>query len=147
MIASPNQLVRGIEQGLEFDNLSVLQGGDALALYVAVRDAIEHFRSPLSAENHDAERKFVRLAERWRRETLYSSSTHDIVMHPAYQQIIGMGEEVVPILIGELRASPDHWFWALRAITGIDPVDPKDRGDIEKMAASWVRWGERNGYA
>jgi hypothetical protein len=41
----------------------------------------------------------------------------DMVTHPAYQQIIGLGKEALPLLFGELRRAPDHWFWALRAIT------------------------------
>lgn len=40
------------------------------------------------------------------------------MMHPAYQQIIGMGPAVVPLLLNDLVRTRSHWFWALRAITG-----------------------------
>ena len=73
------------------------------------------------------------------------SSITKLVMHPCYQRIIGMGPAVLPLLLRELQKEPDYWFWALRAITGENPVGPKDTGDIEKMAESWIRWGRDRG--
>jgi len=67
-------------------------------------------------------------------------------MHPAYQQIIGMGNPVVPLLLSELETTPDHWFWALNAITGADPVPEADRGIMEKMTKAWLKWGAEHGY-
>lgn len=44
-------------------------------------------------------------------------------MHPAYQQIIGMGEKALPLILRDLRDRPTgHWFWALNAITGEEPT-------------------------
>jgi hypothetical protein len=59
-------------------------------------------------------------------------------MHPAYQQIIGLGPAGVPLLLRELEREPDHWFWALRAITGEDPVPEEARGRLREMAAAWL---------
>src|ERR1700687_4065288 len=67
---------------------------------------------------------FRELARQWKEATEFTSSTTQMVMHPAYQQIIGMGREALPFLLAELRRKPDHWFWALKAITGEDPVPP-----------------------
>jgi hypothetical protein len=67
-------------------------------------------------------------------------------MDPSYQQIIGMGPAALPLIFEELRQRPDHWFWALRMITGDDPVSPEDAGDIERMRADWLRYGEERGY-
>jgi hypothetical protein len=66
--------------------------------------------------------KFARLAARWRDERGPESSITRISMHPAYQQIIGMGDAAVPLILQELERAPDHWFWALNAIIGVDPV-------------------------
>ena len=41
---------------------------------------------------------------------------------------------------------PDHWFWALVAITRENPSVPEDRGNILKMARAWLRWGVNRGY-
>ncbi len=67
-------------------------------------------------------------------------------MQPAYQRIIGMGGEAVPLLIAQLKSEgddPDQWFWALKAITEADPVSPDDQGDMVKMAQAWIRWAEQ----
>jgi hypothetical protein len=67
-------------------------------------------------------------------------------MHPAYQMIIGMGPEAVPLLLRELESNVDNWFWALRAITEEDPVPASARGDGEAMAKAWLDWGRDQGY-
>jgi hypothetical protein len=57
-----------------------------------------------------------------------------------YQQIIGMGEKALPFIYYELTTEPDHWFWALRAITCDDPVPDEHRGDIAAMTVDWLSW-------
>lgn len=94
----------------------------------------------------ELERSFTELAERWRQETAVMSSATMMAMHPAYQRIIGMGERAVPLILRELEREPDHWFWALGAITGENPVPPEDAGDVEKMAEAWIDFGRRRGY-
>ncbi|BDA67387.1 hypothetical protein RIVM261_081520 [Rivularia sp. IAM M-261] len=94
----------------------------------------------------DIETSFLELAEQWRRETGVLSVTSKISMHPAYQRIIGMGQPVVPLIMRELEREPDHWFWALTAITGANPVKEKQRGRLDQMAQAWLAWGRENGY-
>ena len=64
----------------------------------------------------------------------------------AYQQIIGLGAPAIPLLLRELEREPDHWFWALKVLTGVNPVPQKSRGNIEEMAKHWVAWGKEQGY-
>ena len=90
--------------------------------------------------------KFERLASEWRKDTAHLSSTVQQAMHPAYQQIIGMGEEVIPLLLLNLKDSPDHWFWALASITGENPVKPNQKGKMREMAEAWLSWGRKRGY-
>ncbi len=92
------------------------------------------------------EAKFHQLASRWRDEVSSISSLTHISLHPAYQQIIGLGPAVIPLLLRELEQRPDHWFWALKAITGEDPVKPEHRGRLRQMAEDWLRWGREHGY-
>lgn len=93
------------------------------------------------ATGHQNE-KFFLLAAQWRTATRFASSTSEIAMHPAYQSIIGMGWPVLPLILEELRKDPAPWFWALKAISGEDPVRPDDRGVVLRMRDSWLRWGE-----
>ncbi len=89
--------------------------------------------------------RFARLAERWRKDTRFVSSIHEMVLHPAYQQIIGMGQEALPFILRELTHHPDHWFWALHSITGVDPVPVEDRGNLAAMTRHWLRWAQEQG--
>jgi hypothetical protein len=91
------------------------------------------------------EEKFRDLRARWKAERGPTSSLTELAMHPAYQQIIGIGPDAVPFLLRELERDPDHWFWALKAITGEDPVPPADRGKLGPMANAWLAWGRNRG--
>lgn len=99
-------------------------------------DLVEHER--------DLESVFRALADDWKSRKSHSSSVEEMAMHPAYQQIIGLGPDVVPLLLAELERHPDHWFWALHAVTREDPVPPESRGKIRAMAKAWIEWGRRN---
>ncbi|QSJ20300.1 hypothetical protein JYQ62_17295 [Nostoc sp. UHCC 0702] len=97
-------------------------------------------------ETAEIETTFLELAKQWRRETGMLSVISKISMHPAYQRIIGMGQPVVPLIMRELEREPDHWFWALSAITGANPVKAEQRGRLQQMAQAWIEWGKANGY-
>lgn len=92
----------------------------------------------------DDESSFRRLAEQWLRETEHVSSIKKACMHPAYQRIIGMGSAVVPYLLRELAEQPDHWFWALHSITGVDPAQSEDT--VEGARQAWLKWGKEKGF-
>lgn len=110
------------------------------------RTFIEHCREPLSRQKENLIQEFYRLAAQWKEETQYVSSISQISMNAAYQQIIGMGPDVIPLILKELKRKPAHWFWALKAITRFDPVPPQYRGNIEKMTEFWLKWGTEQGY-
>lgn len=93
------------------------------------------------------ESKFIKLRDEWKAQRRHQSSTSKIVMLPAYQKIIGMGPDVVPLLLRELEGGPDVWFWALMAITEADPVPEGARGDGQAMARAWLDWAKDQGYS
>jgi hypothetical protein len=70
-----------------------------------------------------------------------------MISHPTYREIIGLGEEVIPLLLGQLEREPDFWFAALRELSGDDPVNESDRGHLERMTDAWLRWGREHGYS
>lgn len=90
------------------------------------------------------ERTFSDLAAKWSHDTALMSSVTQQSMHPAYQRIIGMGPAAIPLILRELQKRPDHWLWALNAITGEDPARPEDNFDEAVMA--WLKWGKEKGY-
>ena len=101
---------------------------------------------PAAEKAETIEQKFQRLATVWRSETGHYSSTTAMFNHPAYQEIIAMGSSVVPCLLRDLKKEPDHWFAALRAITGAQPIPSGDRGQLAKMADAWLHWATEQGY-
>ena len=109
-------------------------------------DALRHYDAPASRLGPSPDERFKELAGEWRRDTRFMSSTTDIALHPAYQQIIGMGKEAIPLILRELDREPDHWFWALWAISGEDPVPKEDRGRVHRMAEAWITWGKQRDY-
>ena len=93
----------------------------------------------------DAFVELRRLADEWKAATLFTSSTQEMFLHPAYQKIIGFGEKALPFLIDELRSSDDYWFWALSMITREDPVPAGLNGDYRAMKAAWLNWAANHG--
>jgi hypothetical protein len=92
------------------------------------------------------QQRFHALAETWSAETRHMSSSTDRAMHPAYQQIIGLGPAAIPLLLEELQQKPGHWSWALRAITGENPVKEQHRGKLALVTQDWLEWGKANGF-
>ena len=90
--------------------------------------------------------RFHSLTATWRRETALQSSVTAIAMHPSYQQIIGLGEPALPLIFQELCREPDHWFWALQAITGENPIHEENAGDLAAMTNDWLSWAKMHGY-
>ncbi len=90
--------------------------------------------------------KFQQLKNEWKTTRPSESSPVRLAMHPAYLKIIGMGEYAIPLLLEELKSTPDLWFVALRSIACHDPVSVAARGDVKEMAKAWIEWGEKRGY-
>jgi hypothetical protein len=92
------------------------------------------------------EERFCRLAAAWRKAVAHHSSTTVRNNHPAYQEIISLGTEVVPCLLRDMEENQTHWFYALRQITGADPISRSAAGNIPAMVAAWLQWAKENGY-
>lgn len=100
---------------------------------------------PASSTRTSRRERFGQLAQQWRSDTQWLSSTTDIAMHPGYQAIIGMGRDALPLILEDLGKNSGHWYWALKAISNEDPVPPSDRGAVKKMKEAWLRWGKAKG--
>jgi hypothetical protein len=80
------------------------------------RDSSENWFLELPSQVN-LEQEFNRLVETWLSETRRTSSTTEMAMHPAYQQIIGMG-----------------------------PIPAEKRGETKEMVRIWKEWLQVNGY-
>jgi hypothetical protein len=90
---------------------------------------------------------FRELANIWKAETGILSDITKKSMNWSYQQIIGLGLPVVPLILQELKVKPADWYWALSAITRQDPIKPEHAGNMAAMAQDWIRWGKDRGLA
>jgi hypothetical protein len=96
--------------------------------------------SPLQA-------RFDELAAVWKRDTSRVSSLSEITHHHAYQAILRMGPQVIPLILVELRRQPLWWGPALERLTGENPVPPEDRGKPRRIAEHWLSWEKNRGPA
>ena len=92
----------------------------------------------------DTRNDFVKHAMKWKRETIHISSPSEKYLHPSYARIIGMGRKALPFLFLELQNHGGDWFYALRAITGANPVTPSMAGNMPKMISAWLTWRENS---
>ncbi len=119
-------------------------------------DSIEQPERFMGGEDYDLVRhtdsaeatllKFNRLVNQWRAETRHMSSVEDICTHRAYQDIINMGDVIVPYILRELEKRPSHWFWALTAITGATPIPRTFQGTFNEAVQIWLDWASQAGY-
>lgn len=100
----------------------------------------------VTAADRQLKRTFNKLARKWKRETINVSSMQQMVLHPAYGEIIGLGGDAIPLILKELEKEPDFWFWALMSLTREDPVTEEIRGDLKAMREVWLDWGIGHGY-
>jgi hypothetical protein len=114
---------------------------------ILMTDAAEQdARGAVAVEAGTVEERFTEQAEKWGRETSHLSSPNQKMLHPSYQAILGMAgehkEEVIDLLLADLKDNRRPWFWALSYLTQTNPITPDDAGRIDRMINAWVRWGE-----
>lgn len=92
-------------------------------------------------EAKSLEERFREHATRWRKQTDGFSLARKKANHPDYQAIIDLKWEAVPLVLKELRDRGGHWFWALSAMTGDNPIPREAAGNVSEMRECWLRWG------
>ncbi|BAZ13233.1 hypothetical protein NIES4071_50720 [Calothrix sp. NIES-4071] len=118
-------------------------------ILLGIRDLLNSSKYALNQNVEDSSevaKKFYTLASQWESEVEGMSSTTQMSQHPAYQEIISMGNKIVPLLLKELKNNPLYWLSALSQITGENPIKPEQRGKIKQMAEAWLEWGKNQGY-
>ena len=90
--------------------------------------------------------RFRALADQWKAETGMFSFHEQKAQHPAYREIIAMGDQAVPLILRELQERPYRWFAALRELTGENPIPAAAAGKFEEGVAAWLKWGREKEY-
>ena len=98
------------------------------------------------------EDRFENLVDVWHEETDLHSSLVKVVSHPAYLNIVAMGQKAVPLILREMRRRPGHWLPAIQALATAGDLlaegeNPAAGSSTSSQArAAWVKWGESKGY-
>lgn len=119
---------------------SIVSKRKSNSLYKFLNDSI--YLQKMHEDN--LRKEFNELKDRWVEETLLYSNPNQIYDHPNYQQILDMGEEVVPFIIEDLKKNDHLWFHALQHLTGQNPIKNEHRGDFNLMKQDWIDWYETN---
>ena len=99
-----------------------------------------------NSPDSDTRDEFNRLVVEWKTGRRRGADVAQMTAHPAYRQIVGMGEQAIPLILEELERQADHWFPALHELTGISPVPAESKGNIAKMRQAWLDWGTEEAY-
>ncbi|MEK6928569.1 MAG: hypothetical protein AABW65_01265 [Nanoarchaeota archaeon] len=107
---------------------------------------MEQYRKIIESDNQITTREvFNRLAYDWKVSTGMLSITTQKYKHPSYQSILSLKRNnVIPLILEELRQRPDWWFNALETLTKQNPV--KAGANFEEAINSWIKWGKQNNY-
>jgi hypothetical protein len=89
-------------------------------------------------------KKFDLYSGIWKTETMFSSNSSEITNNSAYRSIIGLGKDIIPFIIEDLKQSENHWFYALELLTGENPIKSEHRGIINLMKSDWLNWAKKN---
>lgn len=91
----------------------------------------------------ELESKFMELAEKWKDDTGLFSTTTKKVVNDIYLDIIGLGKDIIPFILRDLKnGGSANWHAALKALAKENPVPDNDSNKNRKVREAWVKWGE-----
>lgn len=112
-----------------------------------INESFNRMSEMLAVQREEAqcalETEFRALADQWRKETRMLSFVRQKAVHPAYQQIIGMGKEALPFIFDEMKNRGGDWLWALQAITRENPASGTT--SFKEAVAAWFAWARKMG--
>ena len=86
--------------------------------------------------------EFTSLKDKWINETLIVSDPTELYSNENYQKIISLGDDIIPLLIKDMYNFKGDWSYALKKITGDNPVKKESKGKIDEIKKDWIDWYE-----
>jgi hypothetical protein len=95
-----------------------------------------------AAARHDDKLLFDELADELAGAARGMSSTRLALGHPAYVEILALGDQAIPWLLERLASAGDRPIW-LRLLGSLTRYQPgAGMETIPEAAAAWIRWGK-----
>ncbi|MCW2570273.1 MAG: hypothetical protein JWO88_331 [Frankiales bacterium] len=106
---------------------------------------LETLRSSVSIDDDARRTQFAELADELEIATAGLSSTRRASRHPAYGEILAMGDVAIPWLLERLEAPGARplWLRLLGTLTSFQPGAGQET--ISESAKAWLRWGRTRG--
>jgi len=96
-------------------------------------------------ETFDAQDEFNELADELEDAAVGLSSTRRAMAHPAFAEILALGDSAIPRSLERLRHSSNRPLW-LRVLGTLTPFPPgAGAATIDGAEATWIRWGIQKG--
>lgn len=92
------------------------------------------------AKQESIEVKFRRYLDAFKKETLLYSSIDKKISNINYLMIVGLGKEVIPLILSEYLTNGGFWHNALVALTGANPVTVEMHGKPKIIREAWKTW-------
>jgi hypothetical protein len=85
--------------------------------------------------------RFSELAEELEERAAGLSATRRAMKFPAFNEILALGDAVLPEVIARLKTSDNRPLW-LRVLGTLTPFPPGAGAEtVDDAAAAWIRWG------
>ena len=81
---------------------------------------------------------FQDFADKWRSNTMFSSSVQHIIDDSNFKNIVAMGKPAVPFIVADICEKPSLLVWALNLIYGTK-ISEEPNVTIEQACKLWVR--------
>lgn len=87
---------------------------------------------------------FYTIRQQWTNAMAHMSTVNEAISDPAYQRIIGLGEDALPYIFDSLENETELWFPALHAITNEKPEE--EQTEFVNELEYWYSWANKHGY-
>lgn len=100
--------------------------------------------SRADCEADDLRDRFDGLAEELEQAAAGLSSTRRAMVHPAFTEILALGDEVIPKCVNRLKTTSNRPLW-LRVLGTLTPFSPgAGQQSIDAAAEAWLRWSHQS---
>lgn len=94
----------------------------------------------------ELEARFEALARAWEahlEETRELSNPYARLRHEAFDGLVALGDEAVPLIVARYREGSLFWGAVLARLTGVTEHGDGVQGDLKETRRRWLAWAEQ----